>query len=128
MNKTIMAWGAGFGLLAVILGALGAHALKAELDTSAMESYRTAVAYQMYHALFLLFLGSTQVLSGHDRKRVFYMVLSGIFCFSFSIYGLTIGPLAGVDFSPIGWITPLGGLLLIGGWSVLLYRVFRGLT
>ncbi len=128
MNKTIIGWGAGFGLLAVILGALGSHALKAELGTSALESYRTAVDYQMYHALFLLFLGSTKVLDGRARKQVFYLILAGILCFSFSIYALTTGPLAGLDFTPFGWVTPVGGLLLILGWGLLLYRVFRGLN
>jgi uncharacterized membrane protein YgdD (TMEM256/DUF423 family) len=128
MNKTIIGWGAGLGLLAVILGALGAHALRGDLDASTLESFRTAVDYQMYHALFLLLLGSTKMLEGRDRKQVFYLILGGVLCFSFSIYALTTGPLAGLDFTPIAWVTPLGGLLLITGWGLLLYRVIRGLN
>lgn len=123
-----MAWGAIFGILAVILGALGAHALKEHLAPSALESYRTGVAYQMYHALFLLFLGSTRSLEERAKKIVFYLVLAGVFCFSFSIYGLTIGPLAGMDFSTFGWITPVGGLLLISGWVLILHRILTGLN
>ena len=128
MNKTIIGWGAGFGLLAVILGALGAHALRDQLEASTLESFRTAVDYQMYHALFLIILGSTKILEGRDQNQVFYLILGGVLCFSFSIYALTTGPLAGLDFTPMAWVTPLGGLLLISGWGLLLYRVFRGLN
>ena len=125
MNKTILATGALFGILAVVLGALGAHALKPVLADTSLESFRTGVAYQMYHALFLLFLGSTTYLKDREKRPVYLLILAGVLCFSFSIYGLTTGPLAGLDFSPIAWITPLGGVLLISGWLLMLYRVFR---
>ena len=125
MNKTILATGALFGVLAVVLGALGAHALKTVLSDASLESFRTGVAYQMYHALFLLFLGSTTCLNDREKRPVYLLILAGVLCFSFSIYGLTTGPLAGLDFSPIAWITPLGGVLLISGWLLMLYRVFR---
>ncbi|MDX1333300.1 MAG: DUF423 domain-containing protein, partial [Robiginitalea sp.] len=122
---TILATGALFGFLAVVLGALGAHSLKTVLSETALESFRTGVSYQMYHALFLLFLGSTTRLGDRVKKPVYFLILAGVLCFSGSIYALTTGPLAGLDFSPIGWITPVGGVLLIGGWLLLLYRVFR---
>lgn len=128
MNKTILATGAVLGLLAVVLGALGAHALKSALSADALDSFRTGVAYQMYHALFLLFLGSTGHLPVRVKKQIYALILGGVLCFSFSIYALTTGPLAGIDFSPVAWITPLGGMLLIAGWGLLLYRVFRPLA
>ena len=128
MNKTILATGALFGILAVVLGALGAHALKTVLSDASLESFRTGVAYQMYHALFLLFLGSTTYLNDREKRPVYLLILAGVLCFSFSIYGLTTGPLAGLDFSPIAWITPLGGVLLISGWLLMLYRVFRPMS
>lgn len=124
MNKTILATGALFGFLAVILGALGAHSLKAVLSNDSLESFGTGVAYQMYHALFLLFLGSTNYLKDREKRPVYLLILSGVLCFSFSIYGLTTGPLAGLDFSSVAWATPLGGALLISGWLLMLYRVF----
>lgn len=127
MNKTILSCAAFLGLLAVVLGALGAHALKEVLSADSLESYRTGVSYQMFHALFLLFLGSTTYLEEKFKKAIFLFVLFGILLFSFSIYGLTIGPLAGIDFSVVGWVTPLGGLLLISAWGLLLYRVIRPL-
>ncbi|MCO5724556.1 DUF423 domain-containing protein [Robiginitalea marina] len=125
MNKTFLGCGAALGLLAVILGALGAHALKAHLGAAALESFRTGVAYQMYHALFLLLLGGSGRLGELAGKAVGYLVLSGILLFSFSIYALTLAPLAGMDLGAIGWVTPLGGLLMISGWSLLIYRVIR---
>jgi uncharacterized membrane protein YgdD (TMEM256/DUF423 family) len=128
MNKTILGTGAFLGFLAVVLGALGAHTLKTVLTEATLESFKTGVAYQMYHALFLLFLGSTSRLEDRVKKPVFFLILAGVICFSFSIYALTTGPLAGLDFSSIGWITPVGGLLLISGWLLLLYRVFRQVT
>lgn len=128
MNRTILATGAILGLLAVALGALGAHGLKEAIPPPALESFRTGVTYQMYHALFLLVLGGMKGLGAGSRKAIFYLILGGVVCFSFSIYALTTGPLAGLDFSFIGWVTPVGGLLLIGGWALLLYRVFTSLA
>ena len=125
MNKTILATGALFGFLAVVLGALGAHSLKTVLSDASLESFRIGVAYQMYHALFLLFLGNTTCLEAREKRGVYFLILAGILCFSFSIYGLTTGLLAGLDFSSAAWITPLGGILLMGGWLLMLYRVFR---
>lgn len=127
MNKTIVVTGALLGMLAVILGAFGAHSLKAQLPEATLDSYQTGVTYLMYHALFLIILGSMDVLRAQAKRLVFYLVATGVCVFSFSIFALTTGPLAGLDFSPIGWITPIGGLLLISGWAVFGYRVFRAL-
>jgi uncharacterized membrane protein YgdD (TMEM256/DUF423 family) len=126
MNKAIVVAGAILGVLAVILGALGAHALRARLGEPALDSFQTGVTYLMYHALFLLVLGGMEQLGEGAKKPVFILILSGVFCFSFSIFALTTGPLAGLDFTPIGWVTPIGGLLLIAGWILFIYRVFRG--
>jgi len=125
MNKTIVGTGACLGLLAVVLGALGAHALREQLDPASLGSYQTGVQYQMYHALFLLFLGLNEKLPERDRKGSFRLIVAGVLCFSGSIYALSTSALSGVDFRPIGWVTPLGGLLFITGWAWLLFRVLR---
>lgn len=125
MNKTIVGTGSGLGLLAVVLGALGAHALREQLDPTSLESYKTGVQYQMYHALFLLFLGLNGKLPERDRKGIFRLIVAGVLCFSGSIYALSTSALSGIDFAPIGWVTPLGGLLLITGWAWLFFRALR---
>jgi len=79
----------------------------------------------MYHALFLLFLGVERTLGEGTRKWTFRFILGGTLCFSFSIYLLSTSGITGWDFSSIGWVTPVGGLLLLTGWGLLLYRVFR---
>ena len=58
MNKTILLTATIFGLLAIILGAFGAHGLEKVVEQSALDSFETGVRYQMYHALFLLLLGN----------------------------------------------------------------------
>ncbi|MGB5188719.1 DUF423 domain-containing protein [Robiginitalea sp.] len=128
MNKAIVGAGTLFGMLAVILGAFGAHFLKVRLPEAALDSFRTGVMYLMYHALFLLILGGMDVLKVRAKRTVFYLIASGTFLFSFSIFALTTAPLAGLDLSSIGWVTPIGGLLLISGWTLFGYRVFRGLN
>ncbi len=125
MNKTIVGTGSGLGLLAVVLGALGAHALREQISPASLESYQTGVQYQMYHALFLLFLGLNEKLPEPDRKWIFRFIAAGVLCFSGSIYALSTSALTGVDFKAIGWVTPLGGLFFITGWAWLIFRVLR---
>jgi uncharacterized membrane protein YgdD (TMEM256/DUF423 family) len=125
MNKTIVGTGLFLGVLAVILGALGAHALRDQLDPTSLESYKTGVQYQMYHAFFLLFLGLYDKLPERDRKGIFRLTVAGVLCFSGSIYALSTSGLSGMDLSSVGWVTPLGGLLLIAAWVWLLFRVLR---
>ena len=100
-----------FGGLAVILGALGAHALKDLLDATAMESFKTATMYQLFHAIALIALPSSEKFIWTARCWI-----AGIFLFSFSIYGLVLDELVGINLSFLGPITPLGGLFLIAGW------------
>lgn len=128
MNKTILITAGFLGITAVVMGALGAHALADRLPPDALNSFSTGVEYQMYHALFMLFLGSTDRLQRIHKKGIFWLIFLGVICFSFSIYGLSTQPLSGLNFSKIALITPIGGLLLISGWGLLLYRVFRSLT
>ncbi len=127
MNKTIMLSGILLGALAVVLGAFGAHGLKELLPGEALESFNTGVRYQMYHALLLLVLGSMRQLDEARKKWVFYLLLSGVVCFSFSIYLLATSSLTGIYMAAIGVITPLGGILLISGWLLLAYRIFKPL-
>ena len=125
MNRTIFLTGIVFGVLAVVLGAFGAHSLEKVIDADAIQTFNTGVTYQMYHALFLLVLGSTARLRERHKKQVYYFILTGILLFSFSIYFLATSDLTRFDFRSIGFITPLGGILLISGWLLLGYRAHR---
>ncbi|MBT2162697.1 DUF423 domain-containing protein [Zobellia barbeyronii] len=125
MNKTICLTGIVLGSTAVILGAFGAHGLEKLVDANAIQTFETGVKYQMYHALLLLVLGSMKQLPEASKKLIFYFVLAGICCFSFSIYLLATNSLTAFDFKAIGLVTPLGGTLLIIAWSIFGYRVYK---
>ncbi len=125
MNKTIMITGTVLGIIAIVLGAFGAHGLKAVLPVEAIQTFETGVRYQMYHALFLLFVGTTSLVVPKYKTIIFYLVLLGVLLFSGSIYGLATNALSEFDFKRIGFITPIGGLLLILSWVILLVNFLK---
>lgn len=118
-NSTIAAI---LGMIAVILGAFGAHALKSKLTPEALESFETAVRYQFFHVLLLLFVNMFTEFSNKEKNRISYFLIAGILLFSGSIY---IIYLANVPAKAIWFITPLGGILLIVGWSLLTYSFLK---
>ena len=113
MNKKILITGAFLGIISIILGAFAAHGLKALIPETAIHSFETGVRYQMYHALFLLFLGSNIAVPQKPKKIIFTLILVGVILFSGSIYGLATNSLTSSNFKPIALLKPLGGLLLI---------------
>lgn len=117
MNKTILITAALLGILSIIFGAFGAHALKELISFELQQTFETGVRYQMYHALLLLFLGNTSLIKFKTKKIIYYLVLIGVLLFSGSIYGLATNALTSFNFKIIGFITPIGGLLLILAWS-----------
>ena len=101
------------GALYVIFGTLGATVLRNLLDTNAMESFKTATMYQLFHAIALLTLPNDSKFIWTARCWV-----AGILLFSGSIYLLVLDELMGMNL--YYWsVTPLGGLFLITGWFVL---------
>ena len=125
MDKRILSTGAVFGFIAIILGAFGAHALKEVLDASQLVSFETGVKYQMYHALFLLFLGSSSLVSEKAKKTIYYLMLCGVLLFSGSIYLLATKNITNIDFEIIVILTPVGGLLMIIGWAILFLDIIK---
>ena len=119
-QQIVLISGAVFGLLAVIFGAFGAHALKKILSEDQLKSFETGVKYQMYHAIVLLFAGS--YFKG-SNQLMNYSFIFGIILFSFSIYGLVLSDAKGKKMKFLGPITPLGGLLLVTGWATLIYQI-----
>jgi uncharacterized membrane protein YgdD (TMEM256/DUF423 family) len=120
MDKKIISTGAILGMIAIILGSFGAHALKKVLTVEELSTFETGVKYQMYHALFLLFIGVMTGLSQKAKKIIYNLVVLGIIFFSGSIYLLATNRLTPFDFKIIGFVTPIGGLLLISSWGTLL--------
>lgn len=119
MDKKIISTAAIFGMLAIILGAFGAHALKKVLAIDELATFETGVKYQMYHAIFLLFIGMNDKIVEKTKKTVYILTVVGILFFSGSIYLLATNNLTTFDFKIIGFVTPLGGLLLISAWATL---------
>jgi len=123
MRKSFLIWGFTFGILAVILGALGAHALKPLLSTAQLSSFETGIRFQMYHALLLIILSQVPSIA---NKACLYLIVLGTILFSFSIYLLNIqGILNWGSLSFLGPVTPIGGLLLISSWLILLINAFK---
>ena len=79
------------GLFAIILGAFGAHALKKTLSVEAMQSFETAIRYQMYHVIVLLFINTFDKISDKQKNTLSYLFFAGILCFSGSIYAIYLG-------------------------------------
>ena len=125
MDKKISITGAWIGMVAIILGAFGAHALKKVLTPEQLISFETGVRYQMYQAFFLFFLATQNDILEKTKKTIFTLILSGTFFFSGSIYLLSTTGITRVNFKPIGFITPIGGLLLILAWGMLGYSIIQ---
>ncbi|WP_295337375.1 DUF423 domain-containing protein [Flavobacterium sp.] len=123
MERKITSSGVILGMTAIILGAFGAHALKKVLTAEELITFETGVKYQMYHALFLLFLGMTSLVNEKVKKSIFKLIVVGVVFFSGSIYILATKTITGIDFRPLGIVTPIGGTLLIIGWLLLLWNL-----
>ena len=117
-----------FIITAIILGAFGAHALKEIIhENERLVSFETGVRYQLLHGIALLTLPFIAKQFEIDTKWVFRLLIMGVLFFSCSIYLLTmrdVWQLGGIT-KILGPITPIGGLLMIIGWSLLLVKIVR---
>ncbi len=113
--------GAVLGLLGVVAGAAGTHALRGSLEPGDLDTFETAVRFQMYHAFSLIVTG---LLADRWRSRwtdaAGWLFLLGALLFSGSLYGIA---LSGVGV--LGAIAPVGGLSLILAWAALAIAVLR---
>ena len=108
-------------VLAVAIGAFGAHGLKAHLSTEMLQTYKTGVEYHFYHALGLLLIGVLSISFPSSLLNWSAILLAiGIILFSGSLYVLAI---TGIKW--LGAITPLGGLSFIAGWVLLFVAVWK---
>jgi len=120
--KFILVSGCILGFLSVALGAFGAHAFKEVLTASKrLGTYETAVQYQMYHALALVFTGFMALyFPKTDFSWVAFSFLFGTIIFSGSLYILCA---TGIKW--LGAITPIGGLGFLAGWLLLAIKIWK---
>ncbi|GLC87987.1 DUF423 domain-containing protein [Lysinibacillus piscis] len=123
MKKFIIT-GALHGLIAVALGAFGAHALKETLDAYSQGIWETAVQYQMFHATGLLVIGllmSTKLLGNVKQLNIAGICFNaGIIFFSGSLYVLAVSGI-----KVLGAITPIGGVLFLAGWLCIMIAAWK---
>ena len=128
MNKKYLTIAALFGALAVTLGAFGAHGLqKITADEKILHGFNTAVQYQMYHSLALLFVAiAFEKFPAGLLKWAASFFIIGIILFSGSLYFLTFLKTQNIPGANIaGPVTPLGGLSFIAGWLLLFIAAVR---
>jgi len=124
-DKKVIATAAIIGVTGIALGAFGAHGLKKLIEPESVMVFETGVRYQIYHALFLLFVGSSVLVTEKAKKTILYLTIGGVALFSVSIYFLACDSLFSFDFKKIGIITPIGGLLLISAWIALFLNIIK---
>jgi len=121
MNKRLIITASVFGILAVILGAFGAHALKSLLDPAGLEVWKTAVSYHFYHTLALLFVSILPASNGKVANMAAWFFSLGILFFSGSLYLISAKEILNItQLSVLGPLTPIGGLFFILGWFSLI--------
>lgn len=125
MKQFVLIVGSIYGLLSVILGAFGAHAFKSYLSHEKLASFETGVRYQMYHAILLIIIGLALSFTSSIERWSAISIMAGVFLFSFSIYFLSFAEYWNMNLRFLVPITPLGGLLLIVGWGLLLFFFVR---
>ncbi|QLC66502.1 DUF423 domain-containing protein [Flavobacterium sp. LPB0248] len=125
MKRRIVLTGAFTGMLAIILGAFGAHLLKKYLSVDQLNTFEVGVRYQMYHALFLLFLSTQKDIAEKTLKTIYNLVVAGVLLFSGSIYLLATKDYTLFESKIIVFATPLGGFLLIIAWALLFFTILK---
>jgi uncharacterized membrane protein YgdD (TMEM256/DUF423 family) len=110
------------GALAVMLGAFGAHALRAKLGPDLLAIWNTAVQYHFWHALALLAIGlaAIHLPQSVPLRWAGWLMLAGIAIFSGSLYALALTGLRG-----LGAVTPFGGVAFIAGWLAFAWAIVR---
>ena len=122
MAKFYLVLGSINALLVVLIGAFGAHGLKAKLTVENMAIYQTAVQYHFYHAVGLILVGliATQFSSPPYLRWSAWLMMMGIILFSGSLYALSI-----TNIRWLGMITPFGGMAFILAWLLLTIGIMK---
>jgi uncharacterized membrane protein YgdD (TMEM256/DUF423 family) len=122
MDRAFALAGALSAFIAVAAGAFGAHALRARLAPDLLTAFETGARYQMYHALALFAVAwAVNHWPGVPVRAAGWLFIGGTLLFSGSLYLLA---LTGTRW--LGAVTPLGGLLLLAGWTALVVAFAKG--
>jgi uncharacterized membrane protein YgdD (TMEM256/DUF423 family) len=112
--KTANIASAVLGALSIALGAFGAHALESLLvSTGRSDTWETATLYHLAHSVLLIWLASQK--PWEEARAAWTCLFAGVVLFSGSLYLLCL--------TQVGWlgaITPIGGVLMIAGWLLLI--------
>jgi uncharacterized membrane protein YgdD (TMEM256/DUF423 family) len=121
-SKLILILGAINAALAVLLGAFGAHGLKARISVELLAVYQTGVHYHLFHALGLLAVGimALHIVDSVYLKWAGWLMLAGIILFSGSLYILSVGGMRW-----LGMVTPFGGLAFIAAWILFVVAIIK---
>ena len=122
MNKKVILIAVGLIILGIILDAFSAHALKKLISFEQLQSFKVGTKYHLFHSLAVLILG-VNYSKLNLSLTIIALFISGIICFSFSIYFLSIQDLIGVNLNFLGPVTPIGGILFIFAWICFLQRL-----
>jgi uncharacterized membrane protein YgdD (TMEM256/DUF423 family) len=130
MRKKATVFASISGCIAVILGALGAHALSRYVDSGlitkeSFHAYETAVHYQLLHSIAIIAIVALQYKFALYFKPLMNLMMAGIVLFSGSIYLLVLGEFLKINLNWIGPVTPLGGLCLIAAWFTLFLSALK---
>ena len=124
MNKQAIVFGAFFAGIAVILGAFGAHALKAVMTPDKLLVFETGVRYHFYHSFALMFAGILYYsFPTKQLKLSVSFFITGILLFSGSLYAISLLSISGGTIGPLGILTPIGGVFFILGWAMIVAGV-----
>jgi uncharacterized membrane protein YgdD (TMEM256/DUF423 family) len=113
-------FGAGACFFGVLLGAFAAHGLSNILGDSAIKAFKTGVNYVQFLGMSLIVVGLCETVFKIQLKRVGQSLVLGTFLFSGSIFLLTLTPVKG-----IALVTPLGGLIILYGWALFVFKSFK---
>ncbi len=120
MDKLMVAIAAFYGMSGVAMGAFAAHALKKRLDAYALDIIQTATHYQMIHAIAMLVVVALASAGGFQLRAPLWCFTLGIALFSGSLYALAL-----TGIKPLGAITPIGGVMLLAGWLLLIVKAVK---
>ncbi len=117
MDKLMLGLAAFYGCSGVAIGAFAAHALKNRLDAYALDIIQTATQYQMIHAVALLGILALMSVANFELKAAYWTMALGVPLFSGSLYLIAF-----TGIKAIGFITPIGGVLLLLAWGQLIVK------